>query len=83
MRKDTPGMSFDAYAGRMFWHEHETVQKRLQKKVQKEFQVKNGVMKMTNISKCQSVGLNNKGYYFSDGILAFPFGHPHLQQITK
>ena len=67
MRKDTPGMSFDAYAGRiMSLHEHETVEKRPQKKVQKCFQVKNGIMKMTSISKCQSVGLNNKRYYFSD-----------------
>ena len=84
IRIDIPGMSFDADAGRiMSFQEHETVEKRLQKKVQKQFQIKNGVMKITNISKCQSVGLNNKRYYFSDGIVAFPFGHPYLQEITK
>ena len=84
MRKDTPGMSFDAYAGRiMSLHEHETVEKRPQKKVQKCFQVKSDIMKMTSISKCQSVGLNNKRYYFSDWIVAFPYGQPCLEEIIK
>lgn len=38
---------------------------------------------MTSISNCQFAGLNNKRYYFFDGIVSFPFGHPYLEEIRK
>ena len=44
--------------------------------MQKTLQVKNVEMKVTRISKVQFSNLNNKLYYFSDGILSLPFGHP-------
>ena len=60
IRKSTAGMSSDGYASRiMSLHEHETVSKNSQIKVQKQFQVKNGTMKMTSITKCQFAGRNH------------------------
>ena len=35
-------------------------------------------MKMTRVNKVQFASLNNKRYYFTDGIVSLPFGHPLL-----
>ena len=52
---------------------------RVEKKiVQKRLQVKNTQMKMTSITKVQFASLNNKRYYFLDGILSLAIGHPLL-----
>ena len=40
-------------------------------------------MKMTRFTKCQFAGLNDKRYYFSDGIISFPFGHPFFEEIRQ
>ena len=43
-------------------------------------------MKMTSLSKVQFADLNNKGYYFLNGILSFTYRHPLLsnnQSDTK
>ena len=40
-------------------------------------------MEKNSLRKCQFSGLNNKRYYFSDGIVSFPFGHPYLEEIRK
>ena len=35
-------------------------------------------MKMTSIDKAQFVELNDKRYYFCDGIVSLPYVHPLL-----
>ena len=34
--------------------------------IQKQFETKNGVMRMTSISKCPFTSLKDKSYYLSD-----------------
>ena len=51
--------------------------------MQKTLQVKNVEMKVTRVSKVQFSNLNNKLYYFSDGILSLPFGHPLLSDLSE
>ena len=40
-------------------------------------------MAMTSINKVQFARLNDKRYYFSDGIVSFPFGHPSLNKVRE
>ena len=51
--------------------------------IQKGLQVKNTEMKITSVSKVQFASLNNKRYYFSDGIVSLPYGHPLLSKICQ
>lgn len=53
------------------------------KMVQKRSQVKNTKMKMTNVSTVQFANLNDKQFYFSDGLVALPFGHPLLSDLHE
>ena len=39
-------------------------------------------MKMATVNKVQFASLNNKRYYFYDGITSLPFGHPLLLELT-
>ena len=36
---------------------------------------------MTSINKVQFANLNDKRYYFSDGIVSLPFGHLSLSEL--
>ena len=36
---------------------------------------------MTSVSKVQFASLNDKRYYFSDGIVSLPYGHPLLREV--
>ena len=36
---------------------------------------------MVSIKKVQFAGINDKRYYFSDGICSLPYGHPLLNHI--
>ena len=38
---------------------------------------------MTSVSKVQFTNSNDKQYYFWDGILSLPFGHPFLSDLPK
>ena len=40
-------------------------------------------MTMTSVNKVQIARLNNKRYYFSDGIVSLPFGHPTLNKVRE
>ena len=40
-------------------------------------------MTMTSVNKVQFARLNNKRYYFSDGIVSLPFGHPSLSKVRE
>ena len=38
-------------------------------------------MTMTSVNKVQFASLNDQRYYFSDGIVSLPFGHPSLNEV--
>ena len=40
-------------------------------------------MKITRVNKVQFASLNNKRYYFTDGIVSLPFGHPLLWELCE
>ena len=40
-------------------------------------------MTMTSVNKVQFARLNNKRYYFSDGSVSLPFGHPALNKVRE
>ena len=40
-------------------------------------------MQMKSISKIQFGQLNNKIFYFSNGIISLPYGHPYLEKLRK
>ena len=81
IRRDTLGMNFESYAERikvLRELDSERVNKKL---IQKRLQVTNTEMKMTSVSKVQFANLNDKRYYFSDGVVSLPFGHPLLSDL--
>ena len=54
------------------------------KKIQQnKLQIKNTEVRMQSISKSQFAGLNNKRFYFYDGVVSMPFGHPLLEKLRK
>ena len=59
------------------------IKKKKKKIVQKRLQVKNTNMTMTSVNKVQFARLNDKRYYFSDGIVSLPFGHPSLNKVRE
>ena len=40
-------------------------------------------MQMKSVSKVQSGQLNDKGFYFSNGIVSLPYGYPLLEKLKK
>ena len=38
---------------------------------------------MKSLSKIQFGQLNNKRFYFSNGIMSLPYGHPYLEKLRK
>ena len=84
VRKGTRGMMFENYANRIkrlrfdlnTTPSHESI-------TQKRFEVRNTDMKMTSISKVKFARLNDKRYYFSDGIVSLPFGHVLLEKTRE
>ena len=38
---------------------------------------------MKSVNKTQFAGLNNRRYYFHDGIVSLPFGHFLLEKVRK
>ena len=50
---------------------------------QKRFQVINESMQMKSVSKVQFGQLNDKRFYFCDGIVSLQFGHLYLEYLRK
>ena len=50
---------------------------------QRRLQVINTNMTMTTANKVRFASLNDKRYYFSDGIVSLPFGHPSLKTVRE
>ena len=84
VRRDTVGMDFERYAARInnLRCDLDSANKQ-EKVVQKRLQVKNTEMKMTSSSKVKFARLNDKRYYFSDGIVSLPFSHPSLNDLRE
>ena len=40
-------------------------------------------MQMKSVSKVQFGQLNDKRFYFSNGIISLPYGHPYLEKLRK
>ena len=74
-------MCFENYANRMTSLRQLDCKKEEKKITQKRLQVKNTNMTMTSVNKVQFAILNDKRYYFSDGILSLRFGHPPLPKL--
>ena len=86
VRRDTPGMNFESYAARIKNLRDDLNfdgGKKEEKIIQKRLQVKNTNMTMTSVNKVKFASLNDKRYYFSDGIVSLPFGHPSLNAVRE
>ena len=84
VRKNTKGMDFERYANRikdLRLDLKSEIEK--EKVIQKRLQVKNTEMIMTSSNKVKFAQLNDKRYYFSDGIVSLPFGHSLLEKIRE
>ena len=70
-------MDFDSYSARLtdlneFSKEYIKKPKNIE---QKRFQIINESMQMKSVSKVQFGQLNDKRFYFSNGIISSPYGH--------
>ena len=85
LKKSTAGMDFDSYLGSLsdlneFSKEYIKKPKKIQ---QKRFQIINNSMQMKGVSKVQFGKLNDERFYFSNGIVSLPYGHPSLENVRK
>ena len=79
-------MDFDSYSARLSdltEYYGEFLKPDPQKVEQKRFQVINESMQMKSVSKVQFGQLNDKRFYFCDGIVSLPYGHPLLENLRK
>ena len=65
-------MNFERYAERIKVLREIDSECDEKKLLQKRLQVKNTQMKMSSVNKVQFASLNDKRYYFSDGIVSLP-----------
>lgn len=64
-------------------HEFNKDFKKQTKIKQKRFQIVNKSMQMKSVNKVQLGRLNDTRYYFHNGIISLPFGHPSLEILRK
>ena len=86
VRRDTPGMNVENYAAHIKNLKDDLNfdgGKKEEKIIQKRLQVKNTNMTMTSVNKVKFASLNDKRYYFSDGIVSLPFSHPSLNTVRE
>ena len=81
-------MDFDPYSNRLsdlteYSNEFLTTLNKVEQIEQKRFQVINKSMQMKSVSKVQIGQLNDKRFYFSNGIISLPYGHPYLEKLRK
>ena len=80
MKKNIPGMDFEVYSERLATLNGHYFNNKLKKNEQKRFQVVNESMQMKSVRKTQFAGLNDKSFYFHDGIVFLPFAHFLLEK---
>ena len=88
LHKSTPGIDFDSYSSCLsdlteYYPEFLTKPNPVNRIEQKRFQIVNESMQMKTVSKVQFGELNDKRFYFSNGITSFPYGHPSLEKARK
>ena len=89
VKKGTAGMDFGAYCSKLcnitdYFDAYYKNQKQKAKKLkQKRFQVINDSMQMTTVDKIQFGQLNDKRFYFPNGIVSLPFGHFLFNDMRK
>ena len=86
LKKSTPDMDFGSYSNclsDLSEYYGEFFKKPAQQIKQKIFQVINESMQMKSVCKVQFGQLNDKRFYFSNGILLLPFGRPYLEDLRK
>ena len=88
LKKSTPGMDFDSYSNRLsdlteYSNEFLYNPNKVEQVEQKRFEVKNESMQMKSVSKVQFGQLNDKRFYFPNGIISLPYGHPYLEELRK
>ena len=81
-------MDFDSYLSRLadltkYYSEFVTKPNPVKQIEQKRFQIINESMQMKSVSKVQFGQLNDKRFYFANGILSLPYGHPLLEKVRK
>ena len=74
-------MNFESHAKKVATLKHLGKERSKKQIVQKRLQVTNTEMKMTSIDKVQFASLDEKKYYFSDGTVSLPYGHPLQSKI--
>ena len=84
VRKGTRGMMFENYANRIKRLRYDlNISQTVENIKQKRFEIRNTEMKMTTVNKVKFARLNDKRYYFSDGIVSLPFGHILLEKVRQ
>ena len=86
IKKGTPGMDFNAYCSKLasiteYFDSH--IKPNRTKIKQKRFQVINDAMQMNTVDKIQFGQLNDKRFYFPNGIVSLPFGHFLFNELRK
>ena len=81
-------MDFDSYSSRLsdlreYLNEFLIKPNKVEIIEQKRFQVVNESMQMKSVSKGQFGQLNDKRFYFSNGIVSLPYSHPFLEELRK
>ena len=84
LKKSTPNMDFDSYSSRLsdlteYYSEFVTKPNPVKQIEQKRFQIINESMQIKSVSKILFGQLNDKRFYFANGILSLPYGHPLLE----
>ena len=85
LKKSTPGMDFDSYSERLadlneFSKKFFKKPKKIEQKI---FQIINESMQTKSVSKVEFGQLNDKKFYFSNGLISLPYGHPYLEDLRK
>ena len=76
-------MNFEVYSERLVTYMNFALLRKSKKITQKQFQIVNEAMNMKLVNKTQFAGVNDKRYYFHDGIVFLPFGHFLLEKVRK
>ena len=77
IKKSTPDMDFDSYSSRLsdlteYFNEFLSTINKVKSVEQRRFQVINESMQMKSVSKTQFGQLNDKRFYFANGLVSLP-----------
>ena len=80
IRRNTEGMTLDAYIDRLSPKDEQLYDKKI---LQKRFQIKHNAKEMVSVEKNCFTSLNDKRFYFIGGIVSLLFGHLLLEEARK